>query len=362
VLWKSAIDLPGGNSPIVWGERVYLTGADEKRREIYCFDAVSGSLLWKEPVGTLQSERAEAPEVMAETGFAAPTAATDGRRVFAVFANGDVAGFTTDGERLWVRNFGTPSNPYGHATSLTIWRNRLIVIFDQGDAESEESRIMALDAGTGASVWTTRRAVASSWASPIVIKHEDREQIITCADPWVIAYDPATGAELWKVNCMSGDVAASPVYANGLVYVASDHENIVAIQPDGTGDVTESKIAWKQDEGGLPDTCSLFCDGPRLYTLVFGVLYAYDALTGKLLWEHDHNIHFLASPAMINGRIHLLSEKGVMIIGEADHEGFKQTGSAEIGENAGASPAVSPGRIYLRGEKHLFCIGSKDEH
>lgn len=360
LLWKTPIPLPGENSPVVWGDRIFLTGASNKARELYCFDTKTGSMLWKEPVSTPQSARAEPPEVMEDTGFAAPTAATDGRRVFVIFANGDIAGFSTDGKRLWARSLGTPENLYGHATSLTLWRNRVIVVFDQGSAKDAKSKIMALDSNTGEPVWTTTRPVPNSWVSPIIIKHEGREQIITAADPWVIAYDPASGKELWKADCMRGDVATSPTYANGLVYVASDQSCVAAIKPDGTGNVTESHIAWKNEDNGLPDMCSMLCDGPRVYTLVFGVFHAFDALTGKHLWAHETNAKFQASPALVNGRIHLLTADGVNIIGEGGAEGFKETGRAPLGEGAGASPAYAPGRIYLRGKKHIFCIGKKD--
>jgi outer membrane protein assembly factor BamB len=360
VLWKSAIDLPGENSPVVWGQKVFLTGSSEKHRELYCMDASTGTLLWKAPVSTPQGERAEAPAVGEETGFAAPTAATDGRRVFASFANGDIAGFTTDGKRLWARNLGTPENTYGHATSLTMWRNRVIVVFDQADAEAGKSKIMALDAATGEPVWSTPRPVANSWATPILINHQGREQIITSADPWVIAYDPATGKEIWKAKCMRGDVATSPTYANNLVYVGCDQTCIAAIHPDGSGDVTETKIAWKYEDGGLPDMCSMLCDGPRVYTLVFGVFHALDALTGEHLWEYETKAKFQASPALANGHIYLLAADGTMIIGEGGKDGFKEISRQPLGEGTGASPAFAPGRIYLRGKKHLFCIGTKD--
>jgi outer membrane protein assembly factor BamB len=360
VLWKSEIELPGENSPVIWGNKVFVTGADEKRRELYCFDATTGVELWKEPVGTPQSAASEPPEVLEDTGFAAPTAATDGRRVFAIFANGDIAGYTTEGKRLWARSLGTPENMYGHAASLMMWRNLVIVVFDQADAEAGKSMIMALDAGTGTTVWTTPRQVANSWVSPILIKHQEREQIITSADPWVIAYDPATGRELWKADCMKGDVASSPVFANEFIYVGSDQACVAAIKPDGSGDVTGTGIAWKNERSGLPDMSSMFCDGPRVYTLVHGVLHAFDALTGEHLWKHDTDTAFQSSPSWINGRIHLLSSDGVMIIGEASKEGFRETGRAELGEGAGASPSFAPGRIFLRGKKHLFCIATND--
>jgi outer membrane protein assembly factor BamB len=360
VLWKSAIELPGENSAVIWGNKVFVTGANEKRRELYCFDATTGVLLWKAPVGTPQSAASEPPEVLEDTGFAAPSATTDGRRVFAIFANGDIAGFTAEGRRLWARSLGTPENMYGHAASLMMWRNLVIVVFDQAEAKEEKSKIMALDAATGTTVWSTPRPVANSWVSPILIKHQNREQIITSADPWVIAYDPATGKELWKVDCMKGDVAPSPVFANELIYVGSDQASIAAIKPDGSGDVTETGIAWKNEDAGLPDMSSMFCDGPRVYTLVFGVFHAFDARTGKHLWKHDTDTAFQSSPSWVNGRIHLLSSDGEMIIGEASAEGFKETGRAALGEGIGASPSFAPGRIYLRGKKHLFCIGTKD--
>lgn len=361
ILWQTEIGLPGENSPVVWGKRIYLTGATAKNREVYCFDADTGAQLWKAAVGTPQGERAEPPEVMEDTGFAASTAATDGRRVFAIFANGDVAGISADGKRLWARSLGVPENAYGHATSLTLWHNRVIVVYDQADAKAGKSKIMALDAATGEPVWSTPRAVANSWVSPIIIKHEGREQIITSADPLVIAYDPATGNELWKAKCMRGDVATSPVYANGLVYVGCDQTCVAGIKPDGSGDVTTSKIAWKQEDEGLPDLCSLSCDGPRVYSLVFGVLHAMDALTGEHLWQQENGkLKFQASPSLVNGRIYLLATNGVMLMGEAGKDGFKETGRAELGEGTGASPAFAAGRIYLRGKKHLFCIGTKD--
>ncbi len=361
ILWKTQIDLPGHNSPVIWDKRVFLTGATAKRREVYCLDAVTGALLWKQAVGTPQSDHAEAPKVEEATGYAAPTAVTDGRRVFAIFANGDIAGLTAEGKPLWARNLGTPESTYGYASSLTSWHHLVIVLFDQGRDKPEGSKIMALDAATGETVWSTPRAVPGSWASPIIITCKGRDQIITCANPWVIAYDPATGAELWKAECMRGDIAASPTFANDLVYVGSDQLSVAAIKPDGNGNVTESKIVWTNEDDGKPDLCSLLCDGPRVYTMLFGVLHAFDALTGKHLWKYSSDAQFQASPAWVNGKIHLLTNEGVTLIGEADHAGFKETGRAELDEKTGASPAFAPGRIYLRGNKHLFCIGNKDD-
>lgn len=360
IAWKAELDLPGENSAIIWDDRVYVTGADDKRRMVYCFNAHTGTPIWRQPVSTPQGSKAEELEVMEDTGFAAPTAVTDGKRVFAMFANGEIAGFSSAGVQLWARHLGTPENMYGHATSLLMWRNRVIVVFDQATADDAKSQILALDANTGKTIWSTPRPVANSWVSPIVITAAGKPQVITSADPWVIAYNPEDGSEIWKAELMRGDVAPSPVFANGLVYVACDQTCIAAIKPDGSGDVTKTHVAWQQEDAGLPDMSSLLCDGPRLYTLVFGVLYAFDALTGEALWEHDTNEKFQSSPCLHDGKLHMLTNDGVMISGEATKDGFKETGRSELGEGAGASPSIAHGRIYIRGRKHLFCIGAKD--
>jgi outer membrane protein assembly factor BamB len=355
ILWKAEVPLHGESSPVLWDGRLYLTGADEKRREVYCYDAADGKLLWKQPVATPQASRAEPPEVMDETGYAASTPVTDGRRVVAMFANGEVAGFAADGKPLWSRHLGTPRNVYGHATSLAMWRHLVLVVFDQGEAEDELSKVLALDAATGATVWSTPRPVPNSWVSPIVIEAAGKPQLITSADPWVIAYDPATGKELWRVECMQGDVACSPSFANGLVYVANEGACLAAIKPDGSG-----KVVWKWDEGSLPDMCSLLTDGPRVYMVTYGILQAFDALAGKQLWEHDFETEFHASPLLVNGRLWLLSRKGTMIMGEATNDGFTETGRCELGEDCNAMPVFAPGRVYQRGRSNLYCIGTKD--
>lgn len=353
ILWKTAVPVPGENSPVVWGDRIFLTGATKERREVFCFDAGSGALLWREPVTTAEGAREEPPEVMDETGFAAPTAVTNGRQVVAIFANGEIAGFSLDGKRLWARHLGVPENMYGFATSLDMWQDRVIVVYDQGHAEDGKSKIHALNAATGETLWSTPRPVNESWVTPIVVRGPAGDQVITSADPFVIAYNPENGQEIWKVEeLMSGDVAPSPAFADGKVFVANDGSFLAAIGLDG-------KVAWQWDDGSLPDMCSLLSDGSRIYTIVYGVLNAFEAKSGELLWEHDFETDFRASPSLVNGKIWLLNEEGVMIMGQADESGFTETGRAELGEKCGASPAFAPGRVYLRGKEHLFGIGTK---
>ncbi len=360
ILWKTPVPLPGKNSPIIWGERLFLTGATAEKQEVYCFDTASGKLLWRRAVWSIESKSAEDPEVMDDTGFAAPTAATDGRRVYALFANGDLGCFDFIGSQIWMKNLDTPWNEYGHASSLAIYRDQVIVLMDQGTDKDERSALLSIDGATGRTVWKTPRAMPSSWASPIIISTESGEQIITCGSPWVVANDPNTGAEIWRANIMQGEMAPSPVYSSGLVFAVHVDGDLNAIRPTGRGDVTETHVAWTAFDG-LPEICSPVSNEERVFLLTSygGQLTCYGAQDGKMVWEKDLDGSFFASPSLVGDRLYLLSEKGVMSILSAGPE-FKELARAELGEPASASPAFAGGRIYIRGKSHLYAIGSSE--
>jgi len=358
LLWKVEVPLPGHSSPVVWGRRVFITGADKKTRAVYCHDADTGKLLWQRGVKP-PSSPAKAPEVMEDTGLAAPTAAVDGRRVFAVFANGDLACFDLDGKPRWATNLDLPENMYGHSASLTTRGGKVIVQYDQGDdAEAGKSELVAFDAGTGRLAWATARPVGASWSSPIVIETPAGPRIVAAGDPWVIGYDPKDGKEIWRADCISGDIGPSPVFAGGTVYAANVGSYLAAIKADGRGVVTDTHVVWKAEDG-LPDLCSPLTDGRRVYLLESGgFMTCYDAAKGAKLWEHDLEMTFQASPTLVGERIYLISEDGVVLIVAAAGE-FKELGRAKVGEKVVASPAFAPGRMVVRGKKHLFCFGEK---
>jgi len=360
ILWKTPIPLPGENSAIVWEEYVFLTGATEDKREVYCFDGDSGDMLWQKPVKDIPGSPLEPPEVMEDTGFAAPTAVTDGQRVYAMFANGDIICLNFDGNKVWAKNLGKPQNMYGHSSSLTMYHNLVIVLFDQGiGAEDGLSELLALDSLSGQTAWRTKRPVPNSWASPIIIDTGERQEIITCGNPWVIAYNPDTGQEFWRANCLGGDVAPSPVFADGLVFAVNDYSNLAAIKPGGNGDVTDTYIVWTSDYN-LPDICSPLSNGELLFTLLtYGILTCYDAKDGTVIWEKDFETSFQSSPSLVGEKIYLMSEEGTMFIVQADRE-FKSLGKAELGEPSNTCPAFLDGRIYIRGKKNLYCIARQD--
>jgi outer membrane protein assembly factor BamB len=357
ILWKTEIPLPGNNSPVVWGNRIFLSGADPNSRQVYCFDTSTGGLLWKGDVLGMTKSDEEPLEMMEETGFAAPTVATDGRHVCAIFPTGDVGCFDFKGKKVWEKNLGRPDSSYGYAASLAVYQNLFLIQYDQGGVEDEKSELIALDGFSGRVVWQTKRPVGNSWSSPIVANTGEQFQLITCADPWVIAYNPTDGTEIWRANCLSGDIASSPIYSNGLVFVIEPYSKLVAIKADGKGDVTKTHIAWVSEEGG-PDICSPVSDGKSVFLLATeGLLESYNVSDGKKLWEKDLKEYFLASPCFVGNNLYLLSDKGIMFIVEFETE-YKELAKCELGERCHASPAFADGRIYIRGVENLYCIGS----
>lgn len=364
ILWKTPVPFPGHNSPVLWDDRVFLSGGDPNQLKVFCFDALSGELLWTGDVERAPKPGEEPFEVTEDggPGFAAPTVTTDGNRVFAIFATGDLACFDFSGRSLWSKNLGTPDNVYGHASSLEMYRNLLLIQYDQGDAESEKSKLIALDGFSGRVVWEAKRPVANSWASPIVARTDSGLQIITAADPCVIGYKPETGAEIWSAECLAGDIAPSPIYAAGMAFVIEPYSKIAAIRTDGTGDVSKTHIGWSLDEPG-PDTCSPVSNGEFVLVLnLDGLALCFRVADGEKLWEEDigeGRDSFLASPSLVGDKLYLLTEKGVMIIAEVLPK-YKELARCELGEECYASPAFVDGRIYIRAAENLYCIGKEE--
>ncbi|MHC4755798.1 MAG: outer membrane protein assembly factor BamB family protein, partial [Planctomycetota bacterium] len=275
------------------------------------------------------------------------------------FATGDVAAFDLKGNKVWNIALGIPDSTYGYASSLDMFQKLLLIQYDHGAAEDEKSKIIALDGSSGRPIWEQKRPVPGSWTSPTVIKTSDGFQVITAADPWVIAYDPNSGEELWRADCLGSDSAPSPIYAGGFVFAIEPSVELIAIKPDGRGDVTETHIAWVAEDA-IPDITSPVSNGELIWVLDSGgVLTCYRVNDGERLWEKDFEMSFQASPSLVGESIYLLSEKGVMIIVEAGTE-FKELARAELSERCYASPAFADGRIYIRGVENLYCIGTAD--
>lgn len=362
VLWKSPVPAPGFNSPVVWGDRVFLSGGTEAVREVFCFDAGSGALLWRRPVPTPPGGSVRKPEIPEGTGYAASTVATDGRRVYAIFATGELMAVDYSGRIVWSKELGVPENLYGHASSLITWQDTLVVQFDQGHTpEDGKSRLFAFASDTGRPVWEQKRPVGPSWVTPVVIEAAGRTQLITLAEPWVIAYDPAQGSELWRAQCLGADVAPLPVFAKGLLVVLSPNKHVVALRADGQGDVTETHRAWRYRDY-VPDIASPVTNGELLFLLTTdGTLVCVDVEKGTGLWEQALEMEFNASPVLAGDRLYLISTEGKAVLVAAERA-FRELGRAELGEGVWASPACLDGRLFIRAKDHLYCLGAPSDH
>jgi len=185
--WRSPIPAPGHSSPVVWGDRVFISGGTAAKREVFCYSVSSGALLWRRAVENVPGSPAQVPEVPEDTTYAASTMATDGRRVYAIFANGDLGALNFDGAVVWSKYLGPLKNPYGYAASLALWGTNLLIQVDKGETPAEGSKLISLQAASGRVLWERSRPVSASWATPIVIEAAGKTQIITLSKPWVIA-------------------------------------------------------------------------------------------------------------------------------------------------------------------------------
>jgi outer membrane protein assembly factor BamB len=347
IVWKTSVPLYGNNSPVVWGDKVFLSGGNAQKREVYCFDGTSGKLLWSQPVNNVPGSGGM-PKVSDDTGLAASSLATDGNMVYAIFANGDIISFDLTGKRIWARSLGVPDNHYGHASSLIMWKDKVYVQYDS----NKSHKLIALNNLTGETKWETERKVKISWASPIIANIGGKYQVVLSADPLVAGYDAETGKELWNVSCMSGEVGSSPAYGSGYVFAANEYAKLAAIDP------ASSKVVWESTEY-MPEVASLVSTNGLLFLgTSYGVLVCYDAKTGNKYWEKEDGPGFYSSPVVNDGKLYTIDTNGKMRVYEAGKE-QKLLGESNFGEKMFTTPAFAEGKMFIRTSKFLYCIGKK---
>jgi len=350
ILWKMPLPLPGFNSPIVQSGKVFLSGGDRNSKEVYCFEAASGKMLWKGELNDVAGSPADMAAPSGDTGYAAASMAADSMRVFAIFATGDIACWDLNGTRLWAKNIGKPDNHYGHSSSLITYQGLLFVQFDQNSG----GHLIALQAADGQQVYDISRDTGISWASPILVNTGARAELILNSNPAVISYEPATGRELWRVDCMTGEVAPSLAYADGRVYAVNDYASLVCLK---IGNPAERVWEFEDDlsEVSSPVATESFLIVPTSW----GTVSCFNSKTGERYWSHDFEEGFYSSPIIAGELVFLADMPGTFYVFKAAEE-FELISTCKMGERILATPAFMYGRIYIRGDKHLFCIGNKE--
>ncbi len=358
VLWKAALPLKGYSSPVVWNDRVFVTGGNREQRRVFAFHLDSGEALWARPV-TPTNAPAPAIDPPDQSGQAASTPATDGVRVYAVFATGELGALDFAGNLVWHQRLDFKENGYGHAASLVVWNDRLLVQADQGAAEDGKSVLLALDTATGKMAWTAKRPVGGSWTTPLVITVGGKAQVVTAGDPWLMGHDVATGAEIWRAHVLGGELAPSPVFGGGRLFATSPGNALTALAPEGTGDITSAQVKWKLTDE-VPDVPSPTVVGDLLFTAnTEGHLICRDAGTGEKIWDHGFELEIQASPLVVGERMYLFGQPGNVMVVKAGRA-FESLAAFEMGEDIYATPAVAGGRFLIRTDRNLYCIGASN--
>ena len=390
VKWKTPIPGAGHSSPIVWGDRVFVTtgvaedpnvetfkggvfmGGDRRRPDeseyayrVICLDADKGDILWSKDVAR------QTPKTRRHTKntYASETPVTDGKYVFASFGSAGLYAVDFQGTVLWKRDLGLMRGRTGWGTSSSpiLFQNTVIVNCDSDD----DSYITALDKAGGDPVWRTERNEGASWGTPFLFKADGRTTVVTNARRRMRGYDAETGKLLWECGGASMIPVPSPVATQGLVFLSSGHNMmrncpIIAVRAEATGDIRPPRgqsasdgVAWSHSSGGAYVTSPIAVDEYLYVPLDKGTLTCFEALTGKTVYENQElgsRNTVTASPIACDGKIYIQTEDGECYIIKRGPE-FEILAVNKLDEVFCASPAVSAGKIFLRGRKHLYCIG-----
>lgn len=357
ILWKADLSGDGQSTPVIWGDRIFLTTALEKGRQrvVFAIDRRDGKVLWQQTAWTGEPEPSH---VM--NGWASASCATNGKVVVAFFGRGGLHAYSLDGEHLWSRDLGTFEGPWGTAASPIFYGNTVI---QNCDSESKESSLLAVDYRTGANVWQTPRANMRGWSTPILIHTPKREEVILNSHTGVRSYDPKDGHELWWCQGFNGRGEPVPAYAQGLLYCVNGLAgDIYAVRPGGEGDVTKSDRVWhtpRRAGRDLPSPVAI--DKYLLVMSMAGILNCYECESGRELWKERVGEKYSSSPLVSEGRAYFQNDAGETTVVEPG-EKLKIVGKSKLpsepDELFRAALVTSNGVIFIRSNRHLFAIGS----
>jgi outer membrane protein assembly factor BamB len=393
IAWKASLTGLGASSPIVWGDRVFVTSqagnvpvqqgvkpqlardeedlaskenpiggrsmksagaGDEVSLVVEAFNRADGKRLWKYSVPAT----GDFPELNEKHNLATPTPVTDGNLVYALFGNGQLVTVALDGTPAWTRHLGKEYSPFlvmwGHGSSPTLYKDMLIVLCDH----TQKSYLLALDKNTGKERWKADRGAGRvSHSTPFVVAGSKGDELIINSSERVDAYNPANGELLWYTGSKRQTPIPTPVYHNGVIYMVRGYRNsdYIAIRAGAKGEITENQILWRVPNGASYVPSILYYDGMIYVTNEVGIVTCTDAENGKQVWRQRLGGIFFASPVAGDRKIYLVSETGETFVLAAGREPSVLARN-NLDERIIASPAISGGRLFLRSDGALFCI------
>jgi outer membrane protein assembly factor BamB len=356
VLWKTPVPGSGNSSPIVWGDRMFLTTAYDggRRVSVLAYRRSDGRLLWETaaPEGPIDRRSHY------KNGHASATPSTDGERIYVSFGARGLFALDFDGKVLWRRDLGPFAAYHGAAGSPLLYKDRIILYQDQ----FQGSFIAAFDTRTGRQIWRTPRNARNGWGTPIAIRVAGHDEIIVNSQQQVQAYDPDRGGELWRCRGSSYEVIPTPVVGYGMVFCSSGRAGpTLAITPGGSGDVSQTHVAWRSPRGS-PFVPSPILYGEQLYMVndMASIVTSLEARTGEAVWQGRLGVArregFSASPVAVDGKVFFTNEDGDTFVLRAGRT-FDLLHVNELGERTLASPALVDGRWYIRTDENLYAIG-----
>ncbi|MDP6251490.1 MAG: PQQ-like beta-propeller repeat protein [Verrucomicrobiota bacterium] len=375
IAWRVAIPGKGHSSPVVWGNKVFLTTClpEKEQRLLLCLDQRTGKKLWQKVVLNSPLET-----IHPLNSRASGTPATDGQHVFVTFMKADdrkipapnvgtqrlitpgkiiVAAYDLDGEQKWKINVGDFISAHGFNTCPVLFEDLVII---NGDHDGD-AYLVALERKTGRERWRIERENKTrSYATPIIREIGGRTQMILSGSLCVASYDPHNGKRHWIVDGPTEQFVASMVYNGEYVFVTAGYpeRHILAIRPDGSGNVTGTHVAWRTNRGAAYVPSPIFA-GPYLLVVAdSGIASCFNAKTGKRHWMERLPGGHSPSTVSADGLVYFTSDRGVTTIVRPGKM-FNVIARNELGEQISASPAISQGQIFLRTHQHLYCIGSK---
>lgn len=358
VVWKSKVPGVGYSSPIVWEDKLFtLTALKETQEKVLlCYNAKTGELLWQKTVVKSPFEAKHN-----DNSFASGTPATDGKLVYVSLLDGEevvVAAYNFSGEKIWEQRPGTFSSPHGYSCSPVLYDDKVYI---NGNSQGD-SFVAAMSQKNGQVIWKIPHPnAAHSFSTPIFREMDGKKQMIFCGNKQILSYNPENGSGYWFINGPSEDFCSSPVYneKNDLLLISSawPQRHLLAIKPDGQGDVTESKVVWQTTKGAYYVPSPVCTDDYLFSTMTNGQVHCIEIVTGNTLWTENLGKQY-SSPVLANGLVYMPNDEGVITVIKPGPK-FEMVAQNSIGERMNASPAISNGKIYLRGEQHIYCIGSK---
>lgn len=355
IVWKTELPGSGHASPSIWGDRIFTVTCLEAppRRALLCLDRTNGKLLWQQVVVESPLERKHKLN-----SWASSTPTTDGELVYTTFLDGRemvVAAYDFTGKQRWLVRPGPFSSVHGYCSCPVIFKDKLIV---NGDHDGD-SYIVALEQATGKTLWkVARENHTRSYVTPLIREIGGRTQMVLSGNKCVASYDPNDGSRHWIIDGPTEQFVASMVYNGSLLFLTAGFPeyHILAIRPDGKGNVSDSHIAWRTQKGAGYVPSPIVGGDYFLNVTDGGVATCFHAATGDQLWMKRLGTHFSASLVTAGGLVYFLDDNGTMTIVRPGPN-LDVVAENKLGEYCYSSPAISQGQIFLRAEKHLYCIG-----